>query len=95
MFRKRTCLLRKKYDGYKLLLSHDFLKSYYIFLSLESSSQTIEADPDVEEFLSLAKKRRRKHVFFFDETDGMIRMENTHNIYFALSNSDGTKVSSI
>lgn len=88
---KERAYYEKKYEGYKLLLSRDFLKSYYIFLSLESSSQTIEADPDVEEFLSLAKKGVESMYFFFDETDGMIRMENTHNIYFALSNSDGTK----
>ena len=80
----------KKREGYKAYHCGDCLKSYYIFNELNATEKGM-SDPDVIRFLALAKEDVESQYFFFDETEHMAELSNSHKIYFSLSNPDGTK----
>ena len=85
-----------KRKGYSALRSGDSLKAYYIFKELESQilqgKTSHRADPDVTRFLALANEDVESRYFFFDETENMAELENSHNIYFSIVNKDSTRL---
>ena len=81
----------KKREGYTALNSGDFLKAYYLFLSLSESSPEHAEDPDVIRYLARSKEKLEREYFFIDETDDIENMENDSNIYFCLKLNDGVK----
>lgn len=88
---EKNYFARKK-EGYAALNSGDNLKAYYIFVGLSKSSAEHAADPDVVRYLAVAKERVESDFFFIDETQDLRLQENAHNIYFALSYADGSKL---
>lgn len=82
-------LFAKKRSAYKALSEGDNIEAYYRFV--EISKQDIEwaSDPDVTEFLTIARNRMEKQCFFIDETDSLRIFENFLNVYFTVKHSDG------
>ncbi|MBB5218646.1 hypothetical protein HNP77_001015 [Treponema rectale] len=80
----------KKKEGYVALNSGDNLKAYYIYKNL-LDAKNVKPTPDVKRFFELAKENVESEYFFFDETEHMNRLANRHDIYFSLTEDDGTK----
>lgn len=82
-------LFEKKRSAYKALSEGDNIEAYYQFL--EISQQDIEwaSDPDVTDFLDIARNRVEKQCFFIDETYSLQSFENYLNVYFTIKRSAG------
>lgn len=86
----KNIFFAQKKNGYEQLVKGDNLKAYYIFSQLSASSDEHASDPDVQQYLAIAKERVESQYFFLDETENIKDVESTRNIYFALPYSDGT-----
>lgn len=80
-----------KKDGYAAFSRGDFLKAYYTFLGLKNNYVQAENDPDVNKFLALSEEDLENQYFFFDETEYMEELSDSHKIYFSLDYPDGSK----
>lgn len=82
-------LFAKKRSAYKALSEGDCIEAYYQFM--EISRQDIEwaSDPDVTEFLEIARSRVEKQCFFIDETYSLQSFENYLNVYFTVKRPTG------
>ncbi len=85
-------LYRNKQEGYEAIQNNDFLKAYYIFLSLqEEQARSVNrlADPDVERFLEVSRLGVLDSFFFIDETLHMKLFETARDVFFVIKGSDG------
>ena len=78
----------RAYDSY---MNKQFLEAYYRFKNLSKPERKHVDDPEVKYFLSLSEAALKNSYFFIDETENMAKRENTHDIYFAHTNPDGTR----
>ena len=88
---KKQKLYETKKRGYIAYNSGDYLKSYYIFKSVDNNSREFFEDKDVREFLQLAQKEVENQYFFYDEIDSYKSIRTHKNIYFSLKNLDDSK----
>ena len=82
-------LYGKKKKAYDALVAGDNLEAYYQFLELADSVPYHEIDPDVKNFLQIARARLEEECFFIDETLNMQRFESAQNVYFTIKHKSG------
>lgn len=79
----------RKKEGYTALVKGDSLQSYYIFHELSSNAEHYH-DPDIVQYLAIAKERVESDYFFIDETADLEKFEDKKQIYFTLKHTDGS-----
>lgn len=79
----------RKKEGYTALIRGDSLQAYYIFHELSSSAEHFH-DPDIVQYLAIAKERVESNYFFIDETADLEKFEDKKEIYFTLKHTDGS-----
>lgn len=81
-----------KLVGYSAIQNGDFLKAYYIFLTLQERIKNEEGqlDTDVDKFLEISKQGILKTHFFTDELVHLQLFESSRNIFFIIRSADGT-----
>lgn len=79
----------RKKEGYTALIRGDSLQAYYIFHELSSSAEHFH-DPDIVQYLAIAKERVESNYFFIDETSDLEKFEDKKQIYFTLKHTDGS-----
>ncbi|MCR5317111.1 MAG: hypothetical protein K6E22_02700 [Treponema sp.] len=82
---------RDKKIAYDCYMSKQYLEAYYRFKNLSKPERKHVDDPEVKYFLALSENALKNSYFFIDETENMAKRENSHDIYFAHQNPDGTK----
>lgn len=86
---KEEKLFATKKEGYSNLVRGDNLKAYYIFKELDSNTEN-KNDPDVKQYLAISEERVKNEYFFIDETNELKKLKTQRNIYFSISNPDGS-----
>lgn len=84
-------LFKKKLEAYTSLINGDNIEAYYRFLEISQMSDKAARDPDVVQFLNLAKERISRQCFFIDETDDLKQFETSNNVYFEITHGNGEK----
>lgn len=88
--REEQLWYEQKYQGYKALVSKDYLTSYYIFQNLYNSSKTMQMDPEVNFYLEVAEKKIEEKCFFIDETYELKSFETANDVFFSYPYKDGS-----
>lgn len=88
---EESAFFARKKEGYSALNRGDDLQAYYIFNELSDSSKEHASDPDVKQYLAIAKERVLGQYFFIDETDDLKKIETRRDVYFSLPYADGSK----
>lgn len=86
-------LYKTKLSGYEAIQNKDYLKAYYIFLTLhEKEIRTPDGriDPDVDRFLDVSRKGVLDSYFFIDETLNVRLFETARDIFFVIKDLDGS-----
>ena len=78
----------EKKRGYIALLEEDFIKAYYIFTELEKKGL---AETDLLFYKDVAEQGLINSTFFIDETESLRSFESSKDIYFTITNNDGSK----
>jgi hypothetical protein len=89
--REENEYFRDKKIAYDCYMTKQYLEAYYRFKNLSKPERKHVDDPEVKYFLALSENALKNSYFFIDETENMAKRENTHDIYFAHENPDGTK----
>ena len=82
-------LFEKKRRAYKALSEGDNVESYYQFMEIAAEDESWSSDPDVTQYLEIAKKRVQSQCFFIDETDRLQTFENYMDVYFTIKHDGG------
>ena len=83
-------LFEKKRKAYFYLMNEDNLEAYYEFLELYNAGG-IFVDPDVKNYLEIAKERLAREAFFIDETLQLQLFESAQNVHFTITHYDGAR----
>ncbi|MFA6937341.1 MAG: hypothetical protein WCQ67_03850 [Treponema sp.] len=86
---KEEKLFATKKEGYSNLTRGDNLKAYYIFKELDSNIEN-KNDPDIKQYLAISEERVKNEYFFIDETNELKKLKTQRNIFFSISNPDGS-----
>ena len=83
----------RKLKGYSSIQSGDFLSAYYHFLEMkEEEEMSAEGvDPDIANFLEIARQGVLGSFFFVDETESLALFEQEGGIFFTAPNEAGGK----
>jgi hypothetical protein len=87
-----AALFAIKRQGYDAIQSGDYLRAYYILLSLQEQEAALKdsaVDPDVTRFLEIARQGVLKSFFFIDETLNLELFEASRNVFFVIRQDDG------
>ncbi len=80
-------IFAKKIEGYKALVSEDYLHSYYVFNTLSTSSKALSLDSDVVRYLRISEQALNNQCFYYDETFNLQGYETANNVFFKIKNS--------
>lgn len=83
-------LFRLKKAAYAMLASGDNVGAYYKYLDIFNNYEDADRDPDVVNYLKIAKERINEQYFFIDDVDNYRKFETNKNIYFSIKNNDGS-----
>jgi len=86
---KEQELFAKKRSAYKALSEGDNIEAYYQFMEIAEQEITWAADPDITQFLEIARNRVENQCFFIDETEKLQTFENFINVYFTIKHKSG------
>ncbi len=88
--KEREYYLLKK-DGYSAYNSGDYLKAYFIFITLNTKYERGKDDPDVKKFFELTKEQVENDYFFYDEVQNIKEFSNSSKVYFTLTYPDKSR----
>jgi hypothetical protein len=86
---KEQELFLKKRSAYKALSEGDSIEAYYQFMEIAGQDVAWASDPDITQFLEIARKRVEDQCFFIDETEKLETFENYINVYFTIKHPSG------
>ena len=81
----------RKLRGYGDIQAGDYLSAYYYFLAMKEEEATSGegVDPDIDNFLEMARQGVLASFFFIDETDGLALFEREGGVFFLAPNDAG------
>ena len=81
----------RKLKGYSDIQGGDFLSAYYHFLGMKEEEEAAGGgvDPDIANFLEIARQGVLGSFFFIDETEGLNLFEQEGGIFFTAPNEEG------